>query len=214
MGDVHGCRDELAELLGKFGPTRGDVVVAVGDLVNKGPDSAGVLDLVRSEGVRCVLGNHDARLLRVAGTPLSELDEKALRFSRSIGPRIHELAQDIRTWPLWLDLGELLVVHAGLEPGKSRLEQMSPSILITIRTWDGTGECLDRAEDPPWYECMRWPVPVVFGHWAMRGLVDRPDVKGLDTGCVYGRRLTGWCPEEERFYQVQARREYVPMERD
>ena len=94
------------------------------------------------------------------------------------------------------------------------MEQMSPSILITIRTWDGTGECLDRAEDPPWYECMRWPVPVVFGHWAMRGLVDRPDVKGLDTGCVYGRRLTGWCPEEERFYQVQARREYVPMERD
>ncbi len=214
MGDVHGCRDELAELLGKFGPARGDVVAAVGDLVNKGPDSAGVLDLVRSEGMRCVLGNHDAKLLRVAQVPLSDLDEKSLRFTRSIGPRIHELAEEIRAWPLWLDLDGLLVVHAGLEPGKSRLEQMSPAILITIRTWDGIGRCLDRPEDPPWYECMRWPVPVVFGHWAMRGLVDRPDVKGLDTGCVYGGRLTGWCPEEQRFYHVQARRQYVPMERD
>jgi len=214
VGDVHGCRDELAELLSKFGPARGDVVAAVGDLVNKGPDSAGVLDLVRSEGMRCVLGNHDAKLLRVADAPLSDSDEKALRFARSIGPRIHELAEEIRTWPLWLDLEGLLVVHAGLEPGKSRLEEMAPSILITIRTWDGIGECLDRPEDPPWYECMRWPVPVVFGHWAMRGLVDRPDVKGLDTGCVYGGRLTGWCPEEERFYHVQARREYVPMARD
>jgi hypothetical protein len=197
-----------------FGPVEGDRLVSVGDLVNKGPDSAGTLDLVRSVGMRCVLGNHEAKLLSVARKDHRLLDEKSRGFALSIGPRLEELAQEIKDWPLWLDLGDLLVVHAGLEPGKDRLEEMSPKILFTIRTWDGVGDRLDEPDDPPWFDCVRWPVPVVFGHWAVRGLVDRPDVKGLDTGCVYGRHLTGWCPEEQRFYRVQARKEYVPMAKD
>jgi bis(5'-nucleosyl)-tetraphosphatase (symmetrical) len=52
---------------------------------------------------------------------------------------------------------------------------------------------------------------VAFGHWAKRGLIDLPRFKGLDTGCVYGRKLTGWCPEENRFYQVPARRAYAAI---
>ena len=55
---------------------------------------------------------------------------------------------------------------------------------------------------------------MVFGHWAKRGLVDLPKFKGLDTGCVYGRLLTGWCPEENRFYQVKARRAYASVVKD
>jgi len=197
-----------------FGPVDGDRLVSVGDLVNKGPDSAGSVDLALASGMRCVLGNHEAKLLSVVRKDPSLLDEKSRRFALSIGPRMGELALKIQTWPLWLDLGDLLVVHAGLEPGKTRLEDMSARILLTVRTWDGVGERLDYPDDPPWYDCIRWPIPVVFGHWAVRGLVDRPDVKGLDTGCVYGRWLTGWCPEEQRFYRVRARREYVPMIKD
>jgi bis(5'-nucleosyl)-tetraphosphatase (symmetrical) len=197
-----------------FGPVEGDRLAAVGDLVNKGPDSASTLDLVRSVGMRCVRGNHEAKLLSVAQTDPALRDEKSRRFAKSVGPRMEALAEEIQAWPLWLDLGDLLVVHAGLEPGKTRLEDMSSRVLLTIRTWDGAGDCLEDVDDPPWYDCVRWPVPVVFGHWALRGLVDRPDVKGLDTGCVYGGLLTGWCPEEQRFYQVKARREYVPMTKD
>lgn len=197
-----------------FGPVEGDRLVSVGDLVNKGPYSAATVDLAREVGMRAVRGNHEAKLLSVAGTDPALWDEKSRRFALSVGPRLEELAQEIRSWPLWLDLGDLLVVHAGLEPGKERLEDMSPRILTTIRTWDGKGERLDDPDDPPWYDCIHWPVPVVFGHWAMRGLVDRPDVKGLDTGCVYGMWLTGWCPEELRFFRVRSRREYVPMAKD
>lgn len=186
----------------------------MGDLVNKGPDTPGTLDLVRQAGIRCVLGNHDAKLVQIVATPRARWDDKVHRFADRIGPRLHEFAEFLRTWPLWIDLGDLLVVHAGLEPGKTRLEDMSRRCLLTIRTWDGTGEDLDREADPAWYDLVHWPVPVVFGHWAVRGLVDRPDVKGLDTGCVYGGFLTGWCPEEERFLQVRARHEYVPMSKD
>ena len=73
---------------------------------------------------------------------------------------------------------------------------------------------LDNPHDPPWFECIEWPVPVIFGHWAMRGGVDLPRVKGLDTGCVYGRELTGWCLEEQRHYRVRAREAYAPLSKD
>ena len=197
-----------------FGVGENDRLVAVGDLVNKGPDSAGVLDLVEGCGIRCALGNHEAKLLKMASTLPEHWSDKERRYEQRLGASVTESAARVADWPLWVDLGDLLVVHAGLEPGKSRLEDMSRQVLLTIRTWDGTGAELDRASDPAWFDCVTWPVPVVFGHWAMRGFVDRPDVKGLDTGCVYGMRLTGWCPEENRFYHVPARKCYAPLTKD
>jgi bis(5'-nucleosyl)-tetraphosphatase (symmetrical) len=197
-----------------FGAAEDDRLVAVGDLVNKGPDSSGALDLVERFGIRCALGNHEAKLLKMAATLPEHWSDKERRYEQRLGASVVETAARVANWPLWIDLGSLLVVHAGLEPGKSRLEDMSRQILITIRTWDGVGAELDRAGDPAWFDCTTWPVPVVFGHWAMRGFVDRPDVKGLDTGCVYGMALTGWCPEEGRFYRVPARRCYAPLTKD
>ena len=64
MGDVHGCRDELVELVERAGVDR---VVLVGDLFTKGPDPAGVYRLVRGNEWSAVLGNHDLRLLRALG---------------------------------------------------------------------------------------------------------------------------------------------------
>jgi len=197
-----------------FGPVSGDRLVAVGDLVNKGPDSPGVLDLVEREGIVCAMGNHEAKLLKMAATPFQLWTDKERRYEAKLGDSVHAMAQRVRNWPLWIDLGEALVVHAGLEPGKTRLEDMSRQCLLTIRTWDGKGEDLDNPHDPPWFECVDWPVPVIFGHWAMRGGVDLPRVKGLDTGCVYGRELTGWCLEEQRHYRVRAREAYAPLSKD
>ena len=61
-----------------------------------------------------------------------------------------------------------------------------------------------------------WPFPageertVVFGHWARMGLVERPRVRGLDTGCVWGQKLTAWIAEEDRIVQVDSARVYSP----
>lgn len=192
----------------------GDRLASVGDMINKGPDSAGTLDLARSAGMRCVRGNHEARLLKMVAAPPSLWRPKDWKMAGRIGGRLPEIAAEIGGWPLWLDLGEVLVVHAGLQPGVARLEDMDDDVILSVRTWDGTGRDMDNPSHPAWFDLATWPVPVVFGHWAMRGLVDLPGFKGLDTGCVYGRKLTGWCPEEDRFYQVDARREYCPMSPD
>ena len=72
-----------------------------------------------------------------------------------------------------------------------------------------------RARKPfrPWYEfydpAQHGDRVVVFGHWAMQGLVNETHLRGLDTGCVWGGQLTAWIAEENRLVQVPARRTYV-----
>jgi len=110
--------------------------------------------------------------------------------------------------PIFFEWTDLIVVHAGLEPGKTKLTEMDPLVLMNIRTWDGIGKNLKKASNPPWYKFFELPKMVVFGHWAKRGLVDLSLFKGLDTGCVYGKKLTGYCPEEGKYYQVNSHRAY------
>jgi len=188
-----------------------DEWVLVGDLLNKGPDSRGVLDWARERGALTIQGNHEWKFLHSIDKDPASRTPKERASLDAFGEDAERYAAWIRTWPLWRTWSDVVVVHAGLEPGVARLEDMRRKVLLTIRTWDGAGEELDRPGDPAWYSVVRWPVPVVFGHWAAGGLVDLPMAKGLDTGCVYGGRLTAWSPDEGRFWQVPAHREWVPF---
>lgn len=233
VGDVQGCREELEALLeaARFDPTT-DVLEPVGDLVNRGPDSLGVLRLLRRLGAGGVLGNHDLHLLRVA---------KGLRKLRGNDTLDAVLAADdreellgwlaerpfVKAWedvilvhgalhPLWRDP---LVELAGLDP----LRADAKSDFATRARWctaDGTRPESDdpppRAPFAPWFE--HWlaskadPRTIVFGHWAVLGLVVRPGLRGLDTGCVWGKSLTAWIAEEDRLLQVPARRQYAAFD--
>lgn len=74
LGDIHGCAVELAELLRRLAPTATDQVVCCGDLFHRGPDAAGVMDLLRGVNARFVLGNHERALLRRVGVAPLLLD--------------------------------------------------------------------------------------------------------------------------------------------
>lgn len=212
IGDVHGCLLELEDLVELFSPVATqDHLIQVGDLINKGPNSVGCLQFAQKMGMQCIQGNHEAKFLRVAGLAQELRSEKESAYLKKLGAQILDYKDWIQSWPMWVQTPEFTVVHAGLEPGKKHLSEMSARALLTIRTWDGEGLNLDNPLDPPWYQCVQWPTPVIFGHWALQGLVDLPMYKGLDTGCVYGGRLTGFCPQENRFYSVPARKEYVPL---
>lgn len=193
-----------------MGFSRHDEIVLVGDLLNKGPDSRGVLDWLRANGAKAILGNHEWKFLSYLDAPEEQRTSKARSLLAAFEDELRTYGDWIASWPLWMEWPDLLAVHAGLQPGVPRLEEMPRKILMTIRTWDGEGKDLDHLGDPAWYEVAKWPVPVVFGHWAAGGLVDRPGCKGLDTGCVYGGRLTAWSPDERRFWHVKAHREWVP----
>ncbi len=213
VGDIHGCADELAELLFRFRFMPGyDRLFSVGDVIGKGPKAREALELLHQFGARIVRGNHEEHLLKGASLPPSRRTERHARYLAALGKDRDLWIDRIAAWPLYIEEPDLLIVHAGLEPEVASLADMRPKVLQTIRTWDGYGDHLDRqGEDPPWFECVSPAKTVVFGHWAERGLVDLPRFKGLDTGCVYGRELTAWCPEEKRFHHIGARKPYVPV---
>ncbi len=192
VGDIQGCALEFQDLLEvvRFDETRHRLALC-GDLVNRGPDSAGVLALARRLPALTVIGNHEVALLAGKRTP-------------SLDTVRAQLGDSLPGWLRWLEARPLFVredgfilVHAGIAPGK-RPEQCTREELTEIRTVDGR----------PWFDSWPGPETVIFGHWAQRGKVDLPLCKGLDTGCVYGGRLTGlWWPRLE-WVSVPARRRW------
>ena len=216
VGDVHGCLDELQALLRQCGVIRGDRVVLAGDLVAKGPDSRGVVQLVREIGALAVLGNHDAysidvwRRRRQGETRhprrwlLDTLDESDWAFLESL-PLFVRLGAEREGGP------EAAVVHAGAVPGVP-LEAQERDDLLSLRSMvGGTAPTRRLLMRWPWAAAWRGPEHIVFGHDAVRGLQQYPLATGLDTGCVYGRELTAIEFPSGRIHKVVARRRYAAV---
>jgi bis(5'-nucleosyl)-tetraphosphatase (symmetrical) len=227
IGDVQGCRTELETLLERvaYDPA-GDELQPVGDLVNRGPDSLGCLRLMRSLGARGVLGNHDLHLLRVAAgarTPgkWDTLDDVLRADDRE------ELCAWLAALPFIRVFPDAMLVHAGLHPlwtdPEAALAGLDPLVpdpasdfATRVRYCSATGERPESDWPPPkkpfrpWFDwCDPGERTVVFGHWAQLGLVEKKHLRGLDTGCVWGGRLTAWIAEEDRLVHVAARRAYA-----
>lgn len=210
IGDVHGCLDELRALLAEAGFRPGeDALVSVGDLVNKGPDSVGVVRLVRALGGRAVLGNHDDLVLRCVAARRTGDDTSFGDNVRRIAKRLDD---DDVAWleslPLTIAIEDLhtLVVHAGLVPGVP-LGSQAREHVITMRSLRSDGSPTKRIEEGvPWASLWPGPELVLFGHDAVRGLQRWPYAIGLDTGCVYGGRLTGLLLPERKLVSVAASR--------
>lgn len=179
VGDVHGCRRELEQLLDRIRFSSGDRLVFVGDLIARGPDSLGVLDVARRTGALIVRGNHEQKLLDWYEDDDTELGRTHMEVARAMRDVDWTL---LETSPLWLDLPEhgVRVVHAGVHPGVP-IEQQHPDTLMRIRTV---------GKKVPWGELYRGAPQIVFGHNALGGLQMHPWATGLDTACVYGGRLS------------------------
>jgi diadenosine tetraphosphatase ApaH/serine/threonine PP2A family protein phosphatase len=115
---------------------------------------------------------------------------------------------------LRLDDAPVIVVHAGLVPGVA-LEEQEPDHLMNMRTLRADGSASRRAEDGVlWGSRWNGPELVVFGHHALAGLQRHPHAIGLDTGCVYGGKLSAYVYPDDRIVSVPARAVYVPLADD
>lgn len=193
VGDVHGCVVALDALVRLARPDR---IVLLGDLFSKGPDAPGVWARVADWKPDCVLGNHDAKMLRVWEDPGPGRAQAVCR----------SLPDAARAWltalPLMLH-GEhagrpWTAVHAGLDPHLGEAATLAPDCYL-MRRWP---DDIDAA-NPFWWQLYRRPSRVFYGHDAMRGLQLRKHTVGLDTGCVYGNALSGYLLEEEECFQVR-----------
>jgi hypothetical protein len=190
VGDVHGCSGELETLLEQVGFVEStDRLVLVGDLVARGPDSHGTLALVRRLGALSVRGNHENKLLAWRHTQ-EPLGTEHARVAQALTDE--EWAQ-LEAMPLWIDLPEheVRVVHAGVLPDVAP-EDAPADALLKMRTLDARGRWSDEPDAGPlWGRHYAGPPHVVFGHNARPDPQVHPWATGLDTGCVYGGRLTG-----------------------
>jgi hypothetical protein len=203
VGDVQGCADELSDLLKAAAIDRAPRRLAfVGDLINRGPDSRRVLEIARDYDARVVVGNHEDSLIGGAS------DGTMARVRQQLGRDVDHWIAWMRGLPTFLRLDDgaagIILVHAGIAPGKQP-EECTRAELTRIRAVDGK----------PWFDSWQGPQTVLFGHWAKLGKVDRPLAKGLDTGCVYGGRLTGIFWPEAQWVSVPARRVWFdPIEHE
>lgn len=175
-------------------------MVLVGDLFTKGPDPVGVYQQIREGGFEATLGNHDQRLLA-----LREGDRHAANVRAALTAVEPGWLAWLASLPLFIEAAPFTVVHAGVHPLGS-LEATTRQMALTMRRFpEGTG--------PFWWQDYAGQRRVIFGHDARRGLVrvereGLPWLIGLDSGCVYGGRLSGYLVELDRLIQVPAKRVY------
>lgn len=264
IGDVQGCFQELQLLLNQisFNPQQ-DKLWFVGDLVNRGPDSLGVLELVYQlqDNITIVLGNHDFHLLaNYFGARHARADDTLEPILQS--PRAQILCEWLMQQPLFHYDPKLncAMVHAGVPwqwdwaTAKTRSIEVQQVLQnpVTAKEWMQTlygNTPIDWRDDYhqwdrlryivnaftrmrfvdqngaldftshhmlgqqqqhslPWFEFPNRKlanIPLFFGHWAsLNGQTHSENVIALDTGCVWGGRLTAYRIEDKTIFSVKS----------
>ncbi|CAN5699355.1 metallophosphoesterase family protein [soil metagenome] len=203
IGDIHGCSAELTKLLELVPWQATDRLIFLGDLVNKGPDPAGVIETVRALNCTCLRGNHESNHLQWnAGKAEPKPDSKVTRqlMTEAEYAAYLEMA---RKMPLYFQDDRLIAVHAALLPGVPMVLQ--PADILT-------GE---QTLKNSWKDKLYLEVPLVVGH---KRYSEKDESKpyvvagkfyGLDTGCVYGGALTALALPTGEIWQVKAARDYA-----
>lgn len=207
VGDIHGCYEELLALVRSVGLGESDRLVAVGDLITKGERSREVLELfMTDERFSSVIGNHDRALLEYwkGERKKKELKPSQKRCAKELKEGRELYAAFLDTLPGYIDLGTHVVVHAGLRPGVPLSEQTLDD-LTALRT---LGPDRESRTGTPWYEAYEGERLALFGHWPSATPRRGPRALGLDTGCVYGYKLTAYQIETGEFHTVPALRAY------
>ena len=205
IGDIHGCYVELQALLEKAGLSDGDSIIAVGDIVDRGPETPQVLDFFQqTPNARTLMGNHERKHVRGARHEV-KLSMSQLISRQQFGDAYPDAVAWMGTLPLYIELAEAVIVHGYLEPGIPLAEQ-NPSVVCGTM---GGDKILREHYERPWYEYHTGDKPVIVGHNNYNG-TDQPfvyndKVFGLDTDCVHGKPLTGLLLPAFRFVSVPSR---------
>lgn len=205
VGDIHGCYDELMELVEKVDLGKDDRVVSVGDLITKGPKSREVLELFMTDArFTTVIGNHDLALRRKWNGEEIELKAAQKETHKELRAEKDAYASFFNRLPFTIDLDTHLVVHAGLRPNVE-LHSQTTDDMVLIRT---LGPDRESDEGTPWYHVYYGEKIVLFGHWPAPEPRRGKQAIGLDTGCVYGYNLTAYIIETDEFVTVKAKKAY------
>jgi len=231
IGDIHGCHEELSELLERLGYVEQDAayahpagrqVIFLGDLVDRGPATPAVLRtamaMVSAGTALCVPGNHDVKLMRALqgrqvkishglAESLEQLEGETPEFRQEVIGFVDGLVSHSV-----LDDGKLVVAHAGMN------EKLQGRASARVRSFALFGETTGETDEfglplrYDWAGDYRGKAMVVYGHTPVPDTEWVNNTICLDTGCVFGGRLTALRYPEKELVSVPARRVYYePM---
>ncbi|MDE7213047.1 MAG: polynucleotide kinase-phosphatase, partial [Anaeroplasmataceae bacterium] len=227
IGDIHGCYDELELLLEKLGYVKTDGVYShpenrklafLGDFCDRGPRNADVLrlvmDTVKAGNAIAVPGNHDVKLLKYLNgknismthgseITIAEIEAKGDAFKAEVAQFIDGLISHYV-----LDDGKLVISHAGLK--QEYIGRASGRVRSFCLYGDTTGE-MDSYGLPvrlDWAADYRGRATIVYGHIAASEVRVLNNTYCIDTGCVYGGKLTAYRYPEKEIVSVDALKEY------
>ena len=209
IGDIHGCWNEFQALLDQAGIGSDDRIIALGDIVDRGPASPRVLDFFRDNPqALSVMGNHERKHIRsFKGEVRAALSQSIAREQFGEAGYLEAVAY-MQSMPLFVELPDALLVHGFYEPGIPVIHQRDVVIVGTL-----TGEFhLKKNYDRPWYELYDGSKPLIVGHhdYLCTGepMIYQDRVYAIDTGCCTGGRLTGLLLPSFKIISVPAARNY------
>jgi diadenosine tetraphosphatase ApaH/serine/threonine PP2A family protein phosphatase len=231
IGDIHGCFEELKELLEKMGyvvrrngkeleidAPENRKVIFVGDLTDRGPNSPDslrlVMKMVKNKQAYCVCGNHDAKLLRRLSGQNAKLTHGLDLTMEQLEQESGEFREEVRLFLESLvshyvfDNGNLVVAHAGLR--EDMQGKMSGKITSFCLYGDTTGES-DEYGLPirlNWAADYMGKAMVIYGHTPVLEAEWQNNTMDIDTGCVFGGKLTALRYPEREIVQVAAKKTY------
>lgn len=211
IGDVHGCISELEKLIKKVRLQKSDQVLFLGDLINRGPDSKAVIRLAKALNANSLVGNHEYRLLQFYHN-LDTLGLKPYELS-TMKTLTAEDWNYLASMVLWLEhpMSNTVFVHGGFLPGIPWRRQ-SASVVTQVQLVDKTGNPRRRGEYSRgkfWADLWKQEPFVVYGHTPRPKVYRTTQSIGIDTGCVWGGRLTALILPDKKILQVSARKNYI-----
>jgi serine/threonine protein phosphatase 1 len=213
VGDIHGCYNELQELLHKiaYNPAN-DRLISLGDLLHKGPMSAEVIKFFYNSKIEVIMGNHDWHFLQALKGNIAMYKE-AEKIMQLCGIPQSDMIKWLEEFPYYIKEQSFIAVHACFDPSKSKYAQTSFQDMINGRYFDAeTNTILKSVKSPniyqkPWYQA--YPPKstdrtVVFGHWAKPEPRFFKNFRCIDTGCCYGGRLSCLILPDDNIISVES----------
>jgi len=206
IGDIHGCYAELQDLLAKAALTSDDQIISIGDMVDRGLDSASVIEFFRdTPNADSIMGNHERKHVRWFDDQVEPAASQIItrkQITEDIYPEVIGFMSDL---PHYMDLPDALLVHGFYEPGVPLEDQRETVIVGTLSGED----YLRKRFSWPWYERYDGEKPLIMGHRdyteKMQVLNYKDRVWGIDTRCVYGGSLTGLLLPDFKLISVPSR---------
>ena len=212
-GDIHGCYESLKSLRKEINPKKNDIEVCVGDVITKGKNSLKVLDYLIKKNIKSVLGNHEAKLLRYLKyartnrrNPVT-LDEDEQEI---VSKMTKEHIEYLQNMPYFIKSKKITILHGGVlnHFDLESLSKREMQLVLRLRYLDKNCHYIsykqENAKSVFWADLYDGNQGfIVYGHRWTQDIQTSPYAIGIDTGCVYGNRLSAAVFKKSKVSRLQ-----------